>query len=69
MLPLLSLHAIATQRGEGLHPLLLAALKRVAAERVQHAVTECAGERPERATSSARSAQGPSLTAERDARS
>ena len=33
MLPLLSLHAIAAQRGDGLHPLLLAGLKRLAAER------------------------------------
>jgi hypothetical protein len=33
MLPLLSLHAIAAQRGDGLHPVLLAGLKRLAAER------------------------------------
>ena len=33
MLPLLSLHAIAAQRGDGLHPELLAGLKRLASER------------------------------------
>ena len=63
MLPLLSLHTIAAQRGEGLHPVLLADLKRLAAERVQRAVADCGREQPERATSSALSAEGPPLTA------
>jgi hypothetical protein len=40
MLPLLSLHAIATQRGDGLHPVLLAGLKRLAAARIEHVVAE-----------------------------
>ena len=35
MVPLLSLHAIAAQRGDGLHPALLAGLTRVAAARVE----------------------------------
>jgi hypothetical protein len=33
MLPLLSFHAIASRRGDGLHPVLLSALKRIANER------------------------------------
>ena len=40
MLPLLSLHAIAAQRGDGLHPVLLAGLKRLAAERGRHVAAE-----------------------------
>ena len=40
MLPLLSLHAIAAARGDGLHPILLAGLKRLAAERTEHVATE-----------------------------
>jgi hypothetical protein len=36
MLPLLCLHAIAAQRGDGLHPVLLAGLRRLATERVEH---------------------------------
>jgi hypothetical protein len=32
MIPFLSLHVIAAQRGDGLHPLLLAGLKRISAE-------------------------------------
>jgi hypothetical protein len=40
MLPLLSLHAIAAQRGEGLHPVLLAGLQRLATERVEHTAAE-----------------------------
>ncbi len=39
MLPLLSLHAIAAQRGDGLHPVLLAGLERLAAERVERVTT------------------------------
>jgi hypothetical protein len=40
MLPLLSLHAIAAARGDGLHPILLAGLKRLAAERTEYVVAE-----------------------------
>jgi len=40
MLPFLTLHAIAAQRGDGLHPLLLAGLKRLAAERAGCVVAE-----------------------------
>ena len=40
MLPLLSLHAIAAQRGEGLHPMLLAGLQRLATGRVAHTEAE-----------------------------
>ncbi len=40
MLPLLSLHAIATRRGDGLHPVLLAGLKRLAAACIEHVVAE-----------------------------
>jgi hypothetical protein len=40
MLPLLSLHAIAAQRGDGLHPVLLAGLQRLATERVEHIAAE-----------------------------
>jgi hypothetical protein len=40
MLPLLSLHAIAAQRGDGLHPVLLAGLKRLATERVEHTAAD-----------------------------
>jgi len=40
MLPLLSLHAIAAQRGDGLHPVLLDGLKRLAAERGEHVAAE-----------------------------
>jgi len=40
MLPLLSLHAIAAQRGDGLHPVLLAGLQRLATERVEHPAAE-----------------------------
>jgi hypothetical protein len=40
MLPLLSLHAIAAQRGDGLDPLLLAGLQRLATERVEHIAAE-----------------------------
>jgi hypothetical protein len=40
MLPLLSLHAIAALRGDGLHPVLLAGLQRLATGRVAHTVAE-----------------------------
>jgi hypothetical protein len=40
MLPLLSLHAIAAQRGDGLHPVLLAGLQRLVTKRVEHAAAE-----------------------------
>jgi hypothetical protein len=40
MLPLLSLHAIAAQRGDGLHPILLAGLQRLATERFEHTTAE-----------------------------
>jgi hypothetical protein len=40
MFPLLSLHAIAAQRGDGLHPVLLAGLERLAAGSGEHAVAE-----------------------------
>jgi hypothetical protein len=40
MLLLLSFHAIATQRGDGLHPVLLARLRHIAAGRVEQVVTE-----------------------------
>ena len=44
MLPLLSLHAIASQRGDGLHPVLLAGLRRLATEHVERATAETGGE-------------------------
>jgi hypothetical protein len=47
MLALLSLHAIAAQRGDGLHPVLLAGLKRLATERAKHAAAESGRERGE----------------------
>jgi len=40
MLPLLSLHAIAAQRGDGLHPVLLAGFERLATERVERIKAE-----------------------------
>jgi len=40
MLPLLSFHAIAAQQGDGLHPVLAAGLKRLAAESGEHAAAE-----------------------------
>jgi hypothetical protein len=40
MIPLLSLHAIAAQRGDGLHPVLLAGLQRLATERVECTTAE-----------------------------
>ena len=40
MLPLLSLHTIAAARRDGLHPILLAGLKRLTAERTEHVGTE-----------------------------
>jgi len=40
MFPLLSFHAIAAQRGDGLHPVLLEGLKRLSAERAELATTE-----------------------------
>jgi hypothetical protein len=40
MLPLLSLHAIAAQRGDGLHPILLAGLQRLATERFECTTAE-----------------------------
>jgi hypothetical protein len=40
MLAFLSLHAIAAQRGDGLHPVLLAGLKRLASERAEHPAAE-----------------------------
>lgn len=40
MPPLLALHAIAAPRGDGLHPVLLAGLRRLAAERVQPAMPQ-----------------------------
>jgi hypothetical protein len=40
MLPLLSLHAIAAQRGAGLHPILLAGLQRLATERFEYTTAE-----------------------------
>jgi hypothetical protein len=40
MLPLISLHAIAAQRGDGLHPVLLAGLQRLATGRVAHTETD-----------------------------
>jgi hypothetical protein len=45
MLPLLSLHAIAAQRGDGLHPKLLAGLKRLAAASTDRTARESGGER------------------------
>jgi hypothetical protein len=36
MLSLLSLHAIAAQRGDGLHPVLLDGLRRIEAARHEH---------------------------------
>ncbi len=50
MLPLLSLHAIAAQRGDGLHPVLLAGLERLAAERVERVTTQSGREHDEYAT-------------------
>ena len=47
MLPLLSLHAVAAQRGDGLHPVLLAGLKRLAAEPGEPGVAGCGREQPE----------------------
>lgn len=38
---LCSLHAIAAPRGDGLHPVLLTGLKRLAAERAGRVVAEC----------------------------
>ena len=49
MLPLLSLHVIAAPRGEGLHPVLLAALKRLVGARAEHVVAESSRNQPERA--------------------
>ncbi|HEY2526650.1 MAG TPA: hypothetical protein VGJ20_01680 [Xanthobacteraceae bacterium] len=43
MLPLLSLHAIAEQRGDGLHPELLAGLRRLAAEHGKGVAAEARG--------------------------
>jgi hypothetical protein len=40
MLPLLSLQAIAAQRGDGLHPVLLAGLQRLVTKRVEDAAAE-----------------------------
>ena len=40
MLPLLSLHAIAAARGDGLHPILLTGLKRLTAKRTEHVGAE-----------------------------
>jgi hypothetical protein len=40
MLPLLSLHAIAAQRGDGLHPALLDGLRRMETARVEQAACE-----------------------------
>ena len=40
MLPLLSLHAIFAQRGDGLHPVLLAGLQRLVTKRVERAAAE-----------------------------
>jgi len=40
LIPLLSLHAIAAQRGDGLHPMLLAGLQRLATERVEYTTAE-----------------------------
>jgi hypothetical protein len=48
MLALLSLHAIAAQRGDGLHPMLLAGLKRLATERAEHPAAESGREHGER---------------------
>ena len=44
MIPLLSLHAIAAQRGDGLHPMLLAGLQRLATERVETTAAETSRE-------------------------
>jgi hypothetical protein len=49
MLPLLSLHAIAAQHGEGLHPVLLAYLKRLAAGHVELVAAESGREQEDRA--------------------
>lgn len=49
MLSLLSLHAIAAQRGEGLHPVLLAGLKRLAAGHVEPVAAESGREQEDRA--------------------
>lgn len=40
MIPFLSLHANAAQRGDGLHPMLLAGLQRLAMERVEYTAAE-----------------------------
>jgi hypothetical protein len=52
MLPLLSLHAIAAQRGDGLHPVLLARLQRLATERVEQAAAETGREHDARTAQS-----------------
>jgi hypothetical protein len=44
MLSLLSLHAIAAQRGDGLHPVLLAGLQRLATGRVENTAAETGSE-------------------------
>jgi hypothetical protein len=49
MLPFLSLHVIASQRGDGLHPVLLAGLKRLAAEHGDCAAREARREPEEQA--------------------
>jgi hypothetical protein len=59
MLPLLSLHAIAAQRGDGLHPILLAGLKRLAAERVEPTAAESAQERAEPAADRVKRVESP----------
>src|SRR5258705_4354692 len=47
MLPLLSLHAIAAQRGDGLHPVLLAGLHRLVTKPVGNAPAQTSrGHRP-----------------------
>ncbi|MEA3132256.1 MAG: hypothetical protein QOG17_102 [Gammaproteobacteria bacterium] len=46
MLPLLSLHAIAAQRDDGLHPVLLDGLRRIEAARLERLSRE-ADRRPE----------------------
>jgi len=49
MLPLLALHAIAAQRGDGLRPVLLAGLKRLATERAEHVAAESGRDHGKRA--------------------
>ena len=44
MLSLLSLHAIAAQRGDGLHPVLLAGLQRLATGRVENTAADASRE-------------------------